>query len=200
MFPVGSRVQGRLREELPEEGRFWRRQVRLYRRMYGFIVPGKPRVLSLRLSLPASARPLAGVSLVAAAVLLGGCSIAVPVGDMFGADETLTTSSLAANSSPAANGATMLSPELAPEDWPFARMALGTALDPLGSGQVAPWANPRTGIRGDVVAVGKPYLHNDLVCRRFKANLYFQGQSDALAGAACRLSDGQWATMDVSAL
>ncbi|MFC0218346.1 RT0821/Lpp0805 family surface protein [Pseudochelatococcus lubricantis] len=156
--------------------------MKLSSRMYRFIMRDKPRHLS----------PIPAATLASAVLLLGGCSIAVPVGGLLGNDDPPTTASVGGK------GAAMLSPELAPEDWQFARMALGTALDPLGTGAVAPWANPRTGIRGDFVALGKPYLENDLVCRRFGANLQYQGQSEALKGSACRLPDGQWATMDVS--
>lgn len=123
---------------------------------------------------------------------VSACSIAVPMGDVLGTDERLTTQSTA----PA--GTTVLSSELTPDDWNFASIALATALDPLGSGETAPWANPRTEIRGDFVASGKPYLRNDLVCRDFRATLQYQGGDDALEGAACRMPDGQWATVNAA--
>lgn len=155
--------------------------------MYRFIVSCERRSLSLRRPV---VKPFRAVLLAAALGSgLGACSIAVPMGGVLGGkDDNLTTQSLA----PA--GAAGMSAELTPDDWNFASIALATALDPLGSGGVAPWANPRTGIRGDFVASGKPYLRNDLVCRDFRATLQYHGGNDVLDGAACRMPDGRWST------
>lgn len=156
--------------------------------MYRFIASGgrRQQPCPSRIARPAC------VCLIAAGLGagLGACSIAVPMGGVLGKEEKLTTQSLA----PA--GAGGLSAELTPDDWTFASMALATALDPVGSGAVAPWANPRTGIRGDFVASGKPYLSGDLVCRGFRASLHYQGTKDTLNGAACRMPDGSWNTVE----
>ncbi|MGV6874012.1 RT0821/Lpp0805 family surface protein [Pseudochelatococcus sp. B33] len=164
--------------------------MKLSSRMYRFIVSCAQRRSALRGPVVQSMR----VVLLAGA--LGGglsaCSIAVPMGGVLGKADNLTTQSLA----PA--GAAGLSPELTPDDWNFASIALATALDPLGSGEVAPWANPRTGIRGDFVASGKPYLRDDLVCRSFRATLQYQGGNEVLDGAACRMPDGQWSTLSAA--
>lgn len=165
--------------------------------MYRFIVQREQRGLSRQASgvLPLMhvyALRFSIVALLAGGA--GGCSIAMPVGDMFNGNDKLITQSVSDNSSQ------KLSPELTPDDWTYARIALGTALDPVGSGSTSPWANPKTGIRGDFIALGKPYLRNDLICRKFNATLHYQGQADKLTGSACRLSDGQWTTFDVSAV
>lgn len=164
--------------------------MKLSSRMYRFIVPGERRSLSLPfrrtgvvLRCVACCGALCG--------LLSACSIALPVGGLFD-DDALTTQSVAAS------GAARLSPEITPDDWAFASIALATALDPLGSGDIAPWANPRTGIRGDFTAAGKPYLQGELVCRGFRATLNYQGRTDRLDGSACRMPDGQWATREAS--
>ncbi|MBB3808487.1 RT0821/Lpp0805 family surface protein [Pseudochelatococcus contaminans] len=117
---------------------------------------------------------------------LAACSIAVPMGGVFGADGKITTQSINPASTPGAFS------ELTPDDWSFASIALATALDPVGSGESAPWANPRTGITGEFTAVSKPYLRNDLVCRDFKGSLDYQGARDKLNGSACRQPDGRW--------
>lgn len=117
--------------------------------------------------------------------MLGGCSIAMPVGGMFSNDDTLTTASIA----PAQQ---VLSSEVTPEDWQFASMALGTAMDPLGTGTTSPWANPRTGIKGEFVAAGKPFVQNNRICRSFNATLNYQGGSEDLKGTACRVSGDNW--------
>lgn len=163
--------------------------------MHRVIVQRELRALSRSSSIrlaQASERTSRFVITVLCSIAVAGCSIAMPVGDMFSGNDKLVTQSVADDEGQ------KLSSELTPDDWSFASMALGTALDPLGSGETAPWANPRTGIRGDFVALGKPFLKNDLVCRKFNATLNYQGQSDKLTGSACRLADGQWTALDAS--
>lgn len=168
-------------------------------RMYRFIVPCEGSRSRRRSRCDGAVPPrfIAPCRVTILAAILGcalsACSIAIPVPGMsdgvMGKADSLTTQSLGPSGG-------RLSTELTPDDWNFASIALATALDPLGSGDVAPWANPRTGIRGDFVAAGKPYLRNDLVCRGFRANLQYQGGDETLEGAACRLPDGKWATTE----
>lgn len=163
--------------------------------LYRFIVQREHRDLSRSASGYISSMHVHALRFLAISLLgafIGGCSIAMPVGDMFNANDKLITQSVVDNSQQ------QLSPELTPEDWGYASIALGTALDPVGTGETSPWANPKSGIRGDFIALGKPFLRNDLICRKFKATLYYQGETDKLTGSACRLSDGQWGTFDIS--
>ena len=181
-------------------------------RMYRFIVPregsrsrsrsGAGGMVPLRFAAPCVAAPRVSAQCVAGPCLvavlgcaLSACSIAIPVPGMSdgltGKADSLTTQSIGPSGG-------RLSTELTPDDWNFASIALAIALDRVGSGDVAPWANPRTGIRGDFVAAGKPYLRNDLVCRGFRANLQYHGGDEALEGAACRMPDGKWATTEAA--
>jgi surface antigen len=55
-----------------------------------------------------------------------------------------------------------------------------------------PWENPRTGARGTVTPIAKPYTAAGLTCRDFLAS-YVRGGSEAwLQGEACRDEHGPW--------
>lgn len=55
-----------------------------------------------------------------------------------------------------------------------------------------PWENPRTGARGTVTPIAKPYKQAGLTCHDFLAS-YVRGDSEAwLQGEACRMQRGTW--------
>jgi surface antigen len=120
----------------------------------------------------------------------GGCGVSFPMTSLFPDNEPTTTASIARTVSP-------LSPELGTEDWRRAKAALATALDPQGSGSAVAWDNPDTGLKGNFVPVGQPFVKSDEICRAFLAAVTGQDSTSSLQGTACRPSGGDWIVKDV---
>ncbi|NNM74850.1 RT0821/Lpp0805 family surface protein [Enterovirga aerilata] len=139
-------------------------------------------------SLPREARRLlVRVAWVAAAApALAGCSFSIPSLTAKPAPEE-TTGSI----SPAPTVLRMF-PDLGPEEARRARAALAVALDPQGNGQPVKWDNPESGMRGEIVPHGPPFVESDEICRLFAASLDTGSASKRAEGKACRVSAGEW--------
>lgn len=123
---------------------------------------------------------------------LGGCSVAVPMGSSAlwkGAPEE-TTGSIR-------KSALTLSRALDAEDTRRAVAAMGTALDPQGSGASVNWDNPQTGAKGSFTPVGQAYPLEGKICRAFLADLAVSETQEKLQGAACREKSSEWALTEV---
>jgi len=90
-----------------------------------------------------------------------------------------------------------LSNALDAEDWRRASAAMGTALDPQGSGAGVNWDNPESGAKGSFVPVGHAYPLDGKVCRAFVAEVETKEQREKLQGAACREKSADWALTEV---
>jgi surface antigen len=141
----------------------------------------------------------------AAAAILGagglsGCSIAIPVGSsgesaLFQGASEDATGSIAKKSPPPA-----LSRHLDAEDLRRAMAALGTALDPQGSGASVRWDNPQTGAKGAFTPTGQAYPLDGKICRGFVADIDAGETSEKLKGAACREKSADWALTEATPL
>jgi surface antigen len=140
--------------------------------------------------------PFAGVivSLIAASALCG-CSIAIPMasepsGAMWqGSNEDITGS--------IAKSPLKLSSRLDSEDIRRAGDALGTALDPQGSGASVHWDNPQSGAKGSFTPVGHAYPLDGKICRAFLADVLSGDNVEKLQGAACREKTAEWTLTEV---
>ncbi len=92
-----------------------------------------------------------------------------------------------------------LSKSLDAEDARRAMAALGTALDPQGSGQNVNWDNPASGARGTFHPTGSPYPLDGRICRAFVANIEASGDAERIEGAACRDKTAEWSLIRVKA-
>lgn len=136
-------------------------------------------------------KPRALVGAFLAVIVLGGCSISLPVAKFSGISEETTGSIGRSATSP-------LAPDLAAEDWRRARGALAVALDPQGNGTAVAWDNPETGYKGTFSPVGSPFVKGDEICRAFLASYIGNPKGQTwLQGSACRPSGGEWAIVDV---
>lgn len=135
---------------------------------------------------------VAGIAAVAiAAAALAGCSFALP--SLVPPPEE-TTGSIPKKIE------ARLSGDLAAEDWRRAKGALALALDPQGNGRPVKWDNPETGMKGEIIPDGSPFVEADDICRRFKATIEApSGKSSALVGSACRASADEWPIKQVRA-
>lgn len=140
-----------------------------------------------------------------AAFLLGGCSM--PMGNLMGGgdDKPEVTSSTAGPQTGRATAAagqpsgtvqlasaTSPANPLSPNDWNYARGALGLALTSTQSGPPVPWANPETGARGNFAPASEAVTAEGRMCRDFVATRTENGKEVQLRGRACRTADGQW--------
>jgi surface antigen len=88
---------------------------------------------------------------------------------------------------------------LSPNDWNYARGALGLALTSTQSGPPVPWANPETGTRGNFAPVSAAVTGTGgEMCRDFVATRTENGREVQLNGRACRTPDGQWDIAETS--
>jgi len=130
-----------------------------------------------------------------AAMATGGCSITFPMGSLLGDSDNSDAQVTAAL--PSADQPSPLSPELTAEDWRRAKAAMAIALDPVGNGASAPWANPEWTRRGEFGPASQPVGKNDEICRDFSAELVLQTGTQKLQGTACRPSGGEWSVVAV---
>jgi surface antigen len=122
---------------------------------------------------------------------LGGCSIAVPSSSpsALWRDDDITGS--------IPKKPEGLSRTLDAEDSRRATAAMGTALDPQGSGASVNWDNPQSGARGSFTPVGQAYPLDGKICRAFLADVTTKDQQERLQGAACREKTAEWTLQDV---
>ncbi len=83
------------------------------------------------------------------------------------------------------------------EDMRRATAAMGTALDPQGSGAGVNWDNPQSGAKGSFTPVGQAYPLDGKICRAFLADVSAADSVERLQGAACREKTAEWALTDV---
>jgi surface antigen len=142
-----------------------------------------PQIAKRRACLPA----------VLLAASLAGCSVAVPNA----APTALARGDDGPTGSIPKKAPETISRALDAEDWRRAAAAMGTALDPQGSGASVNWDNPQSGAKGSFTPVGQPYPLDGKVCRAFLADLTTKDQQERLQGAACREKSSDWALQDV---
>lgn len=125
---------------------------------------------------------------------LSGCSIAIPMSDssaMWKGSKDDITGSIA---KPVAK----LSRHLDTEDLRRATAAMGTALDPQGSGASVRWDNPQSGAKGSFTPVGQAYPLDGKICRAFVADISGAAEAvEKLQGVACREKTAEWALTEV---
>lgn len=134
----------------------------------------------------------AGTAL-ALGMMLGGCSVSMPMASLMGADEDVTGSIAKPGSAPPPSP---LSPDLDAEDWRRAKAAMGVALDPQGNGSAVDWANPQSGAKGTFTPVAKAYPVDAKVCRAFIAMIDVKKSDRSVQGTACVDKAGDWAVSD----
>ena len=127
------------------------------------------------------------VALVLTAPTLGGCAVSFPMSSLLPGGDDVTGSL-----SKVPFGAL-----LDEEDRRRERAALATALDPQGDGSTVPWANPKSGHRGSVTAVGSAYPADSKVCRAFVGDLQTAGAPKTVQGKACTIAAGDWNVSDL---
>ena len=94
-------------------------------------------------------------------------------------------------------GEPKLSRALDAEDLRRAMAAMGTALDPQGSGAAVNWDNPGSGAKGSFTPVGQAYPLDGKICRAFTAEILADETQEKLQGAACRGKSADWALTEV---
>lgn len=132
-----------------------------------------------------------------AGMALGGCSVTIPMlGKALPQDEPAaaeTTASVAA----AGKLPVPFADAFGPEDIRRATGAMNLALDPQGNGAPVAWSNAESGMKGDFVPVGAPFLASDEICRVFIASAVTQTGPAQQQGTACRLSGGEWSIREL---
>lgn len=129
-----------------------------------------------------------------AAAMLSGCSFALP--------SAISSTAPAKGMSEDVTGTVSKSPPVLSrafdaEDIRRASAALGTALDPQGSGASVNWDNPTSGAKGSFTPVGQPYPLEGRICRAFLAEVATRNAAEKLQGAACREKTAEWTLTDV---
>lgn len=83
-------------------------------------------------------------------------------------------------------------PDIRPESDAALRAAARELLARNDGDMSLPWQNPRTGARGMVTPIAKPYPQAGLTCRDFLAS-YIRASSESwLQGEACHAGKGDW--------
>lgn len=158
--------------------------------------------------------------------LLGGCSMSMPLGSVFGGRDDSRDITGSVTQGPAAPMGTVTSAPLAPvadaasapastsavgraaagpteraslssADWSYARGALGLALTGPETGPPVPWANPDTGTRGNFAPAAPAVVQGGVTCRDFVASRVDNGREARLQGKACRNPAGHWDISEV---
>jgi surface antigen len=124
--------------------------------------------------------------------------MAVPVSttpSVWGGSAEDITGSIARNHS--AKPAMKLSKSLDSEDLRRAMAALGTALDPQGSGANVKWENPNSGAQGSFTPSGPAFPLEGKICRAFTGEIFVGQEEEKLEGSACREKSDDWALSEV---
>jgi len=124
-------------------------------------------------------KPVAA-ALVAATLVLGGCSSA-SLGD-YARDDAIGTA--------ASSGVASVDRS----DWDTVRRTL--AQTPVEQAARQPWSNPRTGSSGHVTVLA---LADDEACRPFATSVNDQRGIRQYRGDACLRNDGRWELLGISA-
>lgn len=130
------------------------------------------------------------------ALLSAGCSVTMPVATWGGAEEEPAAAQATA-SLPEPKPALSFARDLGVEDRRRAFGAMGLALDPQGNGAPVSWNNPESGMKGEFVPLGAPFLKSDEICRAFIASMQLQTGPDRQQGLACRLSGSEWSIREL---
>ncbi|GLK79840.1 RT0821/Lpp0805 family surface protein [Methylopila turkensis] len=86
---------------------------------------------------------------------------------------------------------------LTPDDWSYARGALGLAMGAEAANASVPWANPDSGAYGSFTASSAPVIENGATCRPFAASHSAGGREQRLEGTACRTAAGHWEAVSI---
>jgi surface antigen len=158
-------------------------------------------VLQRKAGIVAARAPMLALGLVA--LWLGGCSVSVPLGAMFGADEPSAPTGTIKGASDAnivsLKGQPSLSPKMDAEDARRSQSALALALDPAGNGVPVNWDNPQSGNKGSFRSISEFYLEGNQLCRRFTADFNAGTQASAYDGSACRAGPQSWVIIEAKA-
>lgn len=120
-----------------------------------------------------------------AGLLLGGCSVSMPMGSLLGDDDS--TGSI---QKPQLDG-------LVGEDWRRAKAALAAALGAGPARAPVAWTNPDSGTKGSFLPIGDAYATASGSCRAFSAAVDRNDIDDSLQGTACSNKTGIWQITDV---
>lgn len=135
-------------------------------------------------------RALVSVAAILGAHGLAGCAMSFPMSSMMPASDEVT-GSLAR---------VPFGQLLDEEDRRREKAALATALDPQGDGTTVHWENAKSGTKGSITAVGRPYPTPAHICRAFTSDLGRTGLSRSMSGTACMESAGEWVVKDAKPL
>ncbi|WP_428031559.1 RT0821/Lpp0805 family surface protein [Ancylobacter sp.] len=119
------------------------------------------------------------LTLVAGALLVGGCSTAPGL-------DTLATASV----TPRAYAREPVPKGIAPDDWAAARTALAEALHEKEAAPSVPWENYASATRGTVTPLGEK--SDGGKCREFLMSFVRDSREDWLQGEACRSGKNGW--------
>jgi outer membrane surface antigen len=146
-----------------------------------------------RLCRPAFRPMPAFLTVLAIALMSGGCSLSYQLDSLSGKNED--QNEYTGSIKPAGDRATDAAPASveAPleSDLIYARAAASEVLSRGGKDTSAPWANPQTGARGTVTPLASAYDQDGLRCRDFLASYVRDGSEAWLQGEACNMQ-GQW--------
>lgn len=151
---------------------------RVFRRLY--------RAMAAAHLTAAARLPL--VVAVALAFAGGGCSF--QLGSMFDNTREADTADITGSIPPTATAAPAA--EARPETDVALRAAARELLASNEGTASLPWQNPRTGARGTVTPIAKPYPQAGLTCRDFLASYIHDGSESWLQGEACHAGQGSW--------
>jgi hypothetical protein len=123
---------------------------------------------------------------IAGALLLGGCSMALP---------SLIDDEPVGSIKPAAS---TLSKDYDPRDWRIAEPVLASSLRAPDPAEPAVWSDAETGARGEFLAVAAPFSRGGQSCRKFVARLIDGKAARRLQAVGCPSESGEVAIFDAS--
>lgn len=125
-------------------------------------------------------------AMVAGALALGGCSMALP-----SLVDTEPTGSIKPKASP-------LSSDFDPRDWRIAEPVLASSLRAPPPAKPAVWSNADTGAHGEFVAVAGTFTRGEESCRAFIARVADGKTTKTLQAVGCPHESGEVAVFDAS--
>jgi len=130
--------------------------------------------------------PLRAVVSIACAILLSGCSTALP-----SLIDTEPTGSITPRASP-------LSAAYGPSDWRIAEPVLAASLRAPDSAELATWSNADTGKSGDFKPLAETFARDGRTCRSFVARLVEAKVARRLQAVGCPDDDGEVAIFEAT--
>jgi surface antigen len=130
---------------------------------------------------------------------LGGCSVSMPIGSIFSAEEDPATGTVqqpADTGTIRVKGRPALTAAMDGEDTRRSQSAIALALDPEGNSLPVGWDNPQSGNKGEFRSTGAFYLDGNQLCRRFAATFEKDSTVTAYDGSACRVGPQSWLIID----